>query len=153
MGSESFQGPDGGRPRRKSPTRTCRLMSPRPGAGSRKELLLRLLSGVLVAAGVTLPWLSGCAAQQGCQVTVSYEVSLGQGTGALTGSTPYYYADVPIFFGQVGIYSNNVRALYSTQVQRQHFCLPGDRLQGQKPEKGHSEAWFMARFQVKNLSS
>lgn len=87
-------------------------MSPRPWAGCRYNSLFRLLSGVLVAVGVTLPWSSGgVAAQGGCQVTVSYEVSLGQGTGALTGSTPYYYADVPIFFGQVGIYSNNVRAL------------------------------------------
>ena len=45
-----------------------------------------------------------------CPITVSYEVSLGQAPLAAatqTGTTDDF-TDIPIFFGKIGIFSNNV---------------------------------------------
>ena len=50
-------------------------------------------------------WLS--SAEAVCPVSVSYEVSLGQQQDAI-GSNISSYASVPIFFGRVAVYSNNV---------------------------------------------
>ena len=47
-----------------------------------------------------------------CPITVSYEVSLGQApltvANASSGS-PANFADIPIFFAKIGVFSNNVR--------------------------------------------
>ena len=50
-------------------------------------------------------WLS--SAEAVCPVSVSYEVSLGQQQDVI-GSNTSAYASVPIFFGRVAVYSNNV---------------------------------------------
>ena len=61
---------------------------------------------------------SSCLLRRGlcesyCPITVSYEVSLGQAPLAAQSSTggPQDFADIPIFFAKIGVFSNNVRAL------------------------------------------
>ena len=52
----------------------------------------------------------GAAKGSYCPITVSYEVSLGQAplaTATQTGTTDDF-TDIPIFFGKIGIFSNNV---------------------------------------------
>ena len=52
----------------------------------------------------------GAAQGNFCPITVSYEVSLGQAplaTATQTGTTDDF-TDIPIFFGKIGIFSNNV---------------------------------------------
>ena len=60
-----------------------------------------------------------------CPITVSYEVSLGQAplaTATETGTTDDF-TDIPIFFGKLGIFSNNVSFVI-------HICsLPYLRIQ------------------------
>lgn len=45
-----------------------------------------------------------------CPVTVSYEVNLGQAPLATPGAPGVVddFSDIPIFFGKIGIFSNNV---------------------------------------------
>ena len=58
----------------------------------------------------------GAAQGSYCPITVSYEVSLGQAplaAAAQTGATADF-TDIPIFFGKIGIFSNNVSLAIST---------------------------------------
>ena len=59
-----------------------------------------------------------------CPITVSYEVSLGQApvTGDASSDSPADFADVPIFFGKIGVFSTNVRALRPTFCLGNHCC-------------------------------
>lgn len=52
-----------------------------------------------------------------CPVSVNYEVSLGQQSATAGGSS---YATVPIFFGRVGVYSNNVSGFSLPRSNRLH---------------------------------
>ena len=63
-------------------------------------LLLLLLSIMLI----------GGAQSSYCPITVSYEVSLGQAPLATPGAPGAMddFSDIPIFFGKIGIFSNNV---------------------------------------------
>ena len=67
----------------------------------------------------------GAAQGSYCPITVSYEVSLGQAplaTATETGTTDDF-TDIPIFFGKLGIFSNNVSFVI-------HICsLPYLRIQ------------------------
>ena len=77
--------------------------SSRPHKPWRRLPLKRLLSffGALAV---------GAAQGSYCPITVSYEVSLGQAplaTATETGTTDDF-TDIPIFFGKIGIFSNNV---------------------------------------------
>jgi hypothetical protein len=90
--------------RQSCPGTDTRLMLHRPWAGGNSRCL-HVVSIIVVINNLSLP--RRCVSS-GCEVIVSYDVSLGQGTGLSSGSAPYYYTDVPIFFGQVGIYSSNV---------------------------------------------
>ena len=56
-----------------------------------------------------------------CPITVSYEVSLGQ--APLAAPTPGAiddFSDIPIFFGKIGIFSNNVSAICIPPSSCQH---------------------------------
>jgi len=56
-----------------------------------------------------------------CPITVSYEVSLGQ--APLAAPTPGAiddFSDIPIIFGKIGIFSNNVSAIYIPPPSCQH---------------------------------
>ena len=66
-------------------------------------------------------WLSSAGAV--CPVSVSYEVSLGQQQDAI-GSNISSYASVPIFFGRVAVYSNNVSA--SEELDKIALCWERD---------------------------
>ena len=69
-----------------------------------RRLLFQQLLSFLGALAV------GAAQGSYCPITVSYEVSLGQAplaTATETGTTDDF-TDIPIFFGKIGIFSNNV---------------------------------------------
>ncbi len=53
-----------------------------------------------------------------CPITVSYEVSLGQAPLAAQSSAggPQDFADIPIFFAKIGVFSNKVRAQSPSQL-------------------------------------
>ena len=58
-----------------------------------------------------LLWVSTAVKAATCPVVLSYDISLGQGgpSSGISGSSGRSaHADIPLFFAQVGIYSNNV---------------------------------------------